>query len=158
VYNNIPNNIPAYVDFVGNTMIVVEKTNITILRLPLMGMIFSMICLIMYTLKLSDIKQKYNKIIWSIIALIGSLKMGVTSIEVYFYENIEFIKIFRIIVFVLSGIGILILLYSIFKIHKNKVKMVEYKNGLNKTKMIIIGILLLSYIIITIIPVYEHIV
>jgi uncharacterized membrane protein len=36
-YNNIPDNIPAYVDFMGNTLITVEKTNFTISRLPMMG-------------------------------------------------------------------------------------------------------------------------
>jgi hypothetical protein len=157
LYNNLPNNIPAFVDFMGNTMISVETTKLTIFRLPFMGLIVSMICLIMYTVKLSDIKQKYNKIIWSIVALVGALKMGVTSIEICFYQNIEIIKIFRIIVFVLSGIGIFTLLYGIFKIYKNKVSLDEYKNELNKTKIIIIGMLLLVYILITIIPVYIHI-
>jgi hypothetical protein len=61
----------------GNVMISVEKTTITIFRLPFMGIIFSMVCLIRYTVKLPAVKQKNNKIIWSIVALIGSLKMGI---------------------------------------------------------------------------------
>ncbi|MDR2798431.1 MAG: hypothetical protein LBB80_08805 [Treponema sp.] len=158
LYNNLPNDIPAYVDFLGNVMVSVEKNNLTILRLPLMGIIFSMVCFIMYTVKLPDIKQKYNKIIWSIVAFIGSIKMGVTSIEVCLYENLEYIKIFRILVFVLSGTGIITLLYDVIKIYKNKVKVVQYKNGLNKMKIIIVGILLLVYVLITIIPVYKYII
>lgn len=156
VYNSIPDTIPAFVDFTGRAMVSIEKTYFTIFRLPLMGIILSIVCLIMYSAKLSGIKQKYNKILWSIVAIIGALKMGLTSIEVCFSKNIELVKYFRITVFILSGIGILALLYGIIKIYKNKIKMAEYSNGINKIKGIIIGILLLAYILITIIPVYKY--
>jgi uncharacterized membrane protein len=62
LYTNIPNTISVYVDFMGKVMISVEKTNITIFRLPFMGIIFSTVCLIMYTVKLPALKQKYNKL------------------------------------------------------------------------------------------------
>jgi NADH:ubiquinone oxidoreductase subunit 6 (subunit J) len=110
----------------------------------------------MYSIKLPKEKQKYNRIIWSIVALIGSLKTGITSAEIYFYENIEFVKIFRIVVFVLSSVGIIILLYGVLKTYKSKVKMVDYKDGINKVKVIIIGILFIVYIVITVLPVYEY--
>jgi uncharacterized membrane protein len=156
VYSNIPDTVPAFVDFTGRAVISIKKTYVTIFRLPLMGIIFSIVCLIMYSVKLSGVKQKYNRIVWSIAAFIGALKMGLTSIEICFSENIELVKYFRITVFILSGIGIFALVYGITKIYKNEIKMAEYRNGVHKTKGIIIGILLLAYILVTIIPVYKY--
>lgn len=76
LYTNIPNTISAYVDFMGKVMISVEKTKLQFFVCLFMGIIFSTVCLIMYTVKLPALKQKYNKIIWSILALIGALKMA----------------------------------------------------------------------------------
>jgi len=35
-YEAIPNNIPAFIDFFGNTLVSMEKSYISILRLPIM--------------------------------------------------------------------------------------------------------------------------
>jgi hypothetical protein len=153
VYENIPNNIPAFVDFFGNTVVSMEKTYISIFRLPIMGLLLSIICLIMYKIKLIGEKEKFNKIIWSVIAIIGALKMGITSMEILFYENIEIINIFRIIILVLVIIGIVVLIYGLLKIYKSKIPINEYKTGFKNNSIKIIGILCI-YIIIAFMPIY----
>jgi hypothetical protein len=82
--------------------------------------------------------------------------MGITSMEILFYENMETIKLFRIIVMVLVVIGIMALIYGVLKIYKNKIPFNEYKDGIknNRLKLIeIIGTLGL-YIIIVFMPMY----
>jgi hypothetical protein len=152
-YKNIPNNIPAFIDFLGNPIISMEKSYISIFRLPFMGILLSIICIIMYSINLSNEYKKPNKIIWSVIAFVGSLKMGITSLEILFYRNLEIIKYFRISVLILVIIGIIILVYGLLKIYKNNIPFIEYKNGINRNKIIIIGIIIV-YIIIVLMPLY----
>jgi hypothetical protein len=155
-YNAIPNNVPAFVDFLGNTVVSMEKTYISILRLPFMGLLLSIICIIMYSIKLSGENGKFNKIIWSVVAFICALKMGITSMEILFYENMETIKLFRIIVMVLVVIGIMALIYGVLKMYKNKIPFNEYKDGIKNNRLKLIGIIgtLGLYIIIAFIPMY----
>jgi hypothetical protein len=152
-YNNIPNNIPAFVDLMGNPVIYLGKTYLSIFRLPIMGILLSIICIKMYLIKLTEENNKFNKIIWSVVAFIGSLKMGITSLEIIFYENLNVINIFRISVLILVIIGIIILLYGLLKLYKNKITFVDYKIGINNGKIIIFGALL-TYIIIALMPIY----
>jgi hypothetical protein len=154
-YKILPENIPDFVDLLGNPIISMEKSYISILRLSFMGLLLSVICIIMFFIHLSKEKQKLNKTVWSIIAFIGSLKMGLTSSEILFYENANAIKYFRIIIFVLVLIGIGLLLYGgIYKLYKTRVKIEEYKNEINFSNKIIIGIIIFSYIIIALMPMY----
>ena len=153
VYKNIPNSIPAFVDLWGNTVVSMEKSYLSIFRLPVMGSLLSIICIIMYKIKFVNENKKLNKMIWQVIAFIGSLKMRITSLEIIFYERMEIIKYFRITVFVLVITGIIILIYSLIKIYKNKTIFTEYKNGVNKNKKLIMGIMSI-YIIIALMPIY----
>jgi len=107
----------------------------------------------MYKINLSGKNGKFNKIIWSIVAFIGSLKMGITSMEILFYENIEIVNIFRIIIMVLVIIGIAVLIYGLIKMYKNKIPIDEYKIGIKNNNIKIIGILCV-YIIIVLMPMY----
>ncbi|MCL2801370.1 MAG: hypothetical protein FWD28_06400 [Treponema sp.] len=152
-YGAIPNDVPAFVDFFGNTIVSMEKSYLSILRLPIMGLLLSIICIIMYKINLSGENGKFNKIIWSIAAFIGSLKMGITSMEILFYENMEIINIFRIIITVLVIIGIMVLVYALIKMYKNKIPIEEYKIGIKNNSIKIIGILCI-YIIIVFMPMY----
>jgi hypothetical protein len=152
-YENIPNNIPAFVDFLGNPIVLMEKSYISIFRLPFMGILLSIICIIMYSINLPNEYKRPNKVIWSVIASIGSLKMGITSLEILFYKDLEIIKYFRISVLILVIIGIIILVYGLIKIYKNNMPFSEYKNGINKNKIKITGIIIV-YIIIVLMPLY----
>jgi hypothetical protein len=155
-YNAIPNNVPTFVDFLGNTVVSMEKSYISILRLPFMGLLLSIICMIMYSIKISGENGKFNKIIWSVVAFICALKMGITSIEILFYENMGTIKLFRIIVMILVVIGITILIYGVLKMYKNRIPFNEYKDGIKNNKLKFIGIIgtLGLYIIIVFMPMY----
>jgi hypothetical protein len=153
VYDIIPNSVPAFVDIWGNSVISMEKSYIAILRLPFMGLLLSLLCLIMYSLKIYGKNDKFNKIIWSIVALICALKMGIQSMEILFYENIETINIFRTILFILIIIGIIILVYSVLKMNKNKIPYSEYKIEIKNNRIKIIGIICV-YIIIVLMPFY----
>jgi uncharacterized membrane protein YidH (DUF202 family) len=79
--------------------------------------------------------------------------MGITSLEIIFYEKMETIKYFRITVFVLVIIGIIILIYGLIKMYRNKITFTEYKNRINENKILIIGIIF-AYIIIALMPMY----
>ena len=153
VYKKIPNRIPAFVDLWGNTVASMEKSYLSIFRLPVMGILLSIICIVMYKIKFINENKKLNKMIWQVIAFIGSLKMGITSLEIIFYEKLETIKYFRITVFVLVITGIIILIYGLIKMYKNKITFMEYKNGINKNKILITGIMFM-YIIIALMPIY----
>jgi hypothetical protein len=153
VYDIIPNSVPAFVDFWGNAIISMEKSYIAILRLPFMGILLSILCLIMYSLKIYGENGKLNKIVWSMVALIGALKMGIQSMEILFYENLETIYILRIIIFILILIGIIILVYSVLRMNKNKIQYSEYKIGIKNNRIKIIGIICV-YIITVLIPFY----
>jgi hypothetical protein len=152
-YDIIPNNIPAFVDFWGNIVVSMEKSYITIFRLPLMGLLLSIICIIMYSIRLTGENNKFNKMIWSVVAFIGGLKMGITSLEIIFYENMETIKIFRIFNMAFVIIGIVVLIYGVLKMYKNKIPIIEYKNGIGNNKIKIIGIICV-YIIMVFMPIY----
>jgi hypothetical protein len=80
-----------------------------------MGVLLSIVCITMYKIKFDNENHKFNKMIWEVIALIGSLKMGITSLEIIFYENTKTIKYFRISILVLVLAGIIILIYDIIK-------------------------------------------
>ncbi|MDR2485026.1 MAG: hypothetical protein LBD55_06495 [Treponema sp.] len=152
-YKKIPDNIPAFVDLSGNTVVSMEKSYISIIRLPFMGILLSVVCIIMYSMPLNNENKKFNKIIWPVISFIVSLKMGITSLEIIFYENMEIIKYFRISVLILVIIGITILVYGLIKMYKNKIPFMEYKNRIHKNKIIITGIII-AYIITALMPVY----
>jgi hypothetical protein len=153
LYKNIPSGIPAFVDLWGNTVVSMEKSYISIFRLPVMGILLSIICIMMYKTKFDNENEKINKMIWQVVAFIGSLKMGITSLEIIFYKNTEAIKYFRIIVFALVITGVIILIYGLMKMYKNKITLAKYKNGIKANKILIIGIPLM-YIIIALMPVY----
>jgi hypothetical protein len=152
-YEIIPNNIPAFIDFLGNPIVSMGKSYISIFRLPFMGILLSIICIIMYAINLPNEYKRANKVIWSVIAFVGSLKMGITSLEILFYKNLEIIKYFRMSVLILVIIGILILVYGLTKIYKNNIPFNEYKNGINKNKIKIVGIIII-YIIVVLMPFY----
>jgi uncharacterized membrane protein YidH (DUF202 family) len=82
--------------------------------------------------------------------------MGITSMEILFYENMETIRLFRIIVMVFVVIGIMVLIYGVLKMYKNKILFNEYKDRIKNNKLKFIGIIgaLGLYIIITFIPIY----
>jgi uncharacterized membrane protein len=126
-YNNIPSQIPAFVDIMGNPVVFMEKTYISIFRLPIMGILLTVICIKMYLIKISEQNINFNKIIWSVIAFIGSLKMGITSLENLFFDNSEITNIFRTSVLILVLIGVIILVYGLIKMYKNKISVIEYK-------------------------------
>jgi len=152
-YEVIPNNVPAFLDFFGNTVVAMEKSYISILRVPFMGLLLSILCAIMYRINLSEENIKNNKIIWSVASLICSLKMGITSMEILFFENTELVHIFRILIMVLVITGILVLIYGLIKMYKNKIPIQEYKTGVKNNSIKIIGILCL-YIIVVLMPMY----
>ena len=143
VYKTIPNTIPAFVDIWGNPIVSMEKSYLSIFRLPIMGILLSFICIVMYKIKYDTAHQKPHKMVWQTIAFISSLKMGITSLEPIFYEKTETIQYFRITVFVLVLTGILLLLYSLLRMYKNKISITEYKINIHKNKIVIIGILFL---------------
>jgi hypothetical protein len=107
----------------------------------------------MYKIEFAGENTKFNKIIWSIVAFIGSLKMGITSMEILFYENIEIINISRAIIWILVIIGISVLIYGLIKINKNKIPINEYKIGIKNNSIKIIGILCV-YIILVFMPMF----
>ena len=152
-YETIPNSIPAFVDFFGNTIVSMEKSYISILRLPLMGLTLSFLCIVMYSIKISEENEKFNKIIWSVAAFIGALKMGITSMEILFYENMELVQRFRLIIMVMVILGIIVLLYGLYKMYKNKIQLSDYKTGVINNRIKIIVTLCL-YVALVLMPVY----
>ena len=152
-YNKIPDTIPAFVDLWGNTVISMEKSYISIIRVPFMGILLSVVCIIMYSMPLNNEDNQFNKIIWSVIAFMVSLKMGITSLEIIYYENMEIIKYFRISVLILVIIGITIMVYGLITMYKNKIPFMAYKNRIHKNKIIITGIIIV-YITTALMPVY----
>lgn len=152
-YKNIPGDIPAFVDLWGNTIVSMEKSYISVSRLPVMGVLLSAICVVMKKIKFDNESGKLNDMIWSAAAIVGSLKMGITSLEIIFYENTAAVKYFRIIVFALVITGIIILMRGLMKMYKNKIPFTEYKKGIHKNIMLITGILFM-YIIIALMPIY----
>jgi uncharacterized membrane protein len=107
----------------------------------------------MHKIQFEGENNTVNKMIWPVIAVIGSLKMGITSLEILFYENMETIKYFRMSIFVLVIIGIIILIYGLIKMNKHKTAFMEYKNCIHNNKIVITGILF-AYVIIALMPVY----
>ena len=151
LYHVIPDSIPAFVDFLGHPIVLMKKSYLSIFRLPVMGILLSMLCIVMYNIKLEH--KKPNQIIWRTIACITSLKMGITSLEVLFFENTETVKYFRLAVFILVIVGIIILLGALIKMYKDKYVFTEYKKDLQKNKILLSGILL-AYIITALMPFY----
>ena len=151
LYHVIPDSIPAFVDFLGHPIVLMEKSYLSIFRLTVMGILLSMLCIVMYNIKLEH--KKLNQIIWRTIACITSLKMGITSLEVLFFENTETVKYFRLAVFILVIVGIIILLGALIKMYKDKYVFTEYKKDLQKNKILLSGILLV-YIITALMPFY----
>ena len=152
-YGIIPDNVPAFVDFFGNTIVSMEKSYISILRLPIMGLLLSIICIIMYKINLSGENGKINKIIWSIVAFIVALKMGITSMEILFFENKKIMIIFNLMNILLILNGIMFLIYGLIKIYKNKISINEYKYGVKKSSIKIVGTLCV-YIVMVFMPMY----
>jgi len=152
-YKSIPDNIPALVDIWGNPVVTIGKSYISIFRLPLMGLLLTALCIVMYTIKISGENGQTNKMMWAIVAFIGALKMGITSLEVLFYENAMAISNFRICIFVLVLTGVIILICGVIKMYKFNLPTAEYKSEIAKNKMKIIGILC-SYVIIVLIPLF----
>jgi len=152
-YEIIPNSVPAFVDFFGNTVVAMDKSYLAIFRLPIMGLLLTVLCIIMYKIELTGENIIINKIIWSVVAFIGALKMGITSMEILFYDNMHVITVFRTIIMFLVIIGIMFLVYGLVKIYKNKIPIIEYKNGIKSNSIKIIGIIC-GYIAIVLMPFY----
>ena len=151
LYHVIPDSIPAFVDFLGHPIVLMEKSYLSIFRLPVMGILLSLLCIVMYNIKLEH--KKPNQIIWRTTACITSLKMGITSLEVLFFEKVETVKYFRLAVFGLVIIGIIILLRALIKMYKDKYVFTEYKKDLQKNRMLLSGIIF-AYILAALMPFY----
>jgi hypothetical protein len=153
-YQRIPDIIPAFVDLLGSPVVSIEKSYLAILRLPAMGVQLSIICLIMYKTKFDGEHKRLNQIIWRAAACIAALKMGITSMEIMFYEKLEIIKYFRIAVFILTIIGIIVLISGLIKMYKTKAAFTEYKKVLTINKILIVCVLGL-YVIIALMPLFN---
>jgi uncharacterized membrane protein len=152
-YQNIPDTVPAFVDLLGNPVVSMGKSYPAIFRLPLMGVLLSIVCLVMYRIKLDGENQKLNQIIWRAAACITALKMEITSLEILFYEKAQALKFLRLAVLAIVITGAAILIYGAVKMYKNKIPFTEYKEGMTKTK-IPIALSLVLYILIALMPLY----
>jgi len=152
-YENIPNYIPAFVNLFGNTVVLMEKSLVSIFRLPLMGLILTIISVLMYSIKLPGENGKLNKMVWLAVAFIGSLKTGLTSMGVLFYGNVETANTFRIVILIFVAIGVAVLACGLVKMHRDKIPLAKYKNSANRHKVKIIG-LMCAYVLVALMPFY----
>jgi len=154
-FNNIPPNIPAFVDVFGNPTQIMATSYLSIFRLPLMGIVLQVICLLMFMLKLGDQEIKSNRLTWSIISIIISLKMSLTSLEVFIYNNSFLLQIFRIVILILVVSGIIVLIMSILKLCKNyKNYFKDYFTKILNWKLAVIITSICCYIILVLMPFY----
>jgi len=153
-YANIPASIPAFVDLWGNAIMFVDKSYLTVSRLPMMGIILTALCVVMYGIQLPKEKRRFNKIIWAIVAFIASLKMGLTSLEVLFIRSTAAIQYFRIAILILVVAGVIVLGGAAFKLYKNNIQWQEYKSGMSKIRTIIVAALVMVYVAIAAMPSY----
>jgi uncharacterized membrane protein len=138
--------IPAFVDFAGNPIYYIPKSYISIMRLPLMGILLTAVCYIMYLEKLPDEAKKISKLIWPVAALICSLKTGITSLDILFNQGQAVIR-FRAFVIILVLAGIAVLVYGLMKLMKNKLSLID-KNEFSKGKIYLIGGIVCVYVVI----------
>jgi hypothetical protein len=149
-YSALPDLIPASVDLLGNPISYMQKSYFSVIRLPLMGMLLSSLCLIMYLEKLPTEAKKVNKLIWPVAALICSFKTGISSLEILFAPE-QTVIYYRISVFVLVVIGIAVLIYGLTKLLKSKQPFFD-KNEMGRKKLYLIAGIVFAYAIVVLMP------
>ncbi len=153
-YAYFDDSIPIFVDIRGSVLQAIPKTLLAVLRLPTMGAIVFAICAVMTRLPYSALEaqaQYSSRLLWSGIALINSVKMSGTVLEMAFSEYREF---FRAIAVIMAVVGAVTLLrYVLWVLHREADSLRKTWDALRKAKKVPIVVLLVAYIVVTAAPV-----
>ncbi|NCC71352.1 hypothetical protein EOM09_07270 [bacterium] len=154
-FNIIPPTIPAFMNFAGNSVLTMKTTYVSVFRLPLMGLALQGVCIVMFFLNLPKDKEKKNKILWLMVSLLAALKMSLTSLEVFIYDNRLLLTTFRIIITVIVAIAIIILFKNAFFLFKDKDKgLKEYLKIILKRQSLLVILFIIIYIVLVLMPFY----
>ncbi|MFA7377773.1 MAG: hypothetical protein WCZ15_03165, partial [Patescibacteria group bacterium] len=100
-------------------------------------------------------KEKKNKILWLMVSLLAALKMSLTSLEVFIYDNRLLLTTFRIIITVIVAIAIIILFKNAFFLFKDKDKgLKEYLKIILKRQSLLVILFIIIYIVLVLMPFY----
>lgn len=116
-----------------------------------------MICYLMYSIKIEDhLINKSNKNIWLIISFLGAIKMSLTSLEVFLYQNTLYLKLFRttILIIVLTAISILLMILLKMYRQKDSDIMQKYRKAISKVRISLIISGLIIYVTAVVLPMY----
>ena len=153
-YAHLGTLIPIFVDIRGNVLQAIPKTLLAVLRLPTMGAIIFAICAVMTRLPYGNLEaqaQYSNRLLWSGIAFINSVKMSGTVLEMAFSEYRE---IFRAIAVTMAAAGaVILLLYTLWVLRREEDSLHKTWDAFRKTKKMPIMVLLIAYIVVTAAPV-----
>lgn len=153
-YAHLGTLIPIFVDIRGNVLQAIPKTMLAVLRLPTMGAIIFAICAVMTRLPYGNLEaqaQYSNRLLWSGIAFINSVKMSGTVLEMAFSEYRE---IFRAIAVTMAAAGaVILLLYTLWVLRREEDTLHKTRDAFRKTKKMPIMVLLIAYIVVTAAPV-----
>lgn len=155
LYRLIPNQIPLFVDLAGNPTIMTAKNIISVYRLPVMGLMIQVVCILMALIKFNDGQTfKKNKNLWTAVSSIAALKMSITSMEPLIYENNHLLQVFRAIVIVTIIVAVIILLFNLFSLYRNNQSKIlnEYYRSISRWQISIITFAFVVYVLMVFLP------
>lgn len=147
--------IPVFVDIRGNTLLAIPKTLLAVLRLPTMGAIIFAISMIMSHLPYGELEaQNSNRLLWGGIALISSIKMSGSVMEMAFSK---YQVVFRVITMSMAVTGaVILLLYILSVLRKKTDTMKETLDAFQTVKKMPVVMLLIAYVIVAVAPVIYY--
>lgn len=151
-YNQIPQQIPAFLDLKGNPAVWIQKSIPAVLRLPIMGLMIQGLCYTMFFTSREEARIR-NEYLWSSVSFSAALKMSLTSVEILFYNNPSLFSWLRNIVFIVilaAVINILVNLYELYKTYQGN--FLVYFSAVNNLQKILITLFLTGYLLFVLLP------
>lgn len=152
-YENIPQQVPVFVDIKGNPTLMINKNIFSVFRLPFMGVMTQIVCFTMYSVKLEYEKEK-NQLLWLSVSFLAALKMSFTSMEVLIYDNSKTLNIFRTVILIVVCIAVVCIVffgYSLYK--KYDRQFTQYFSKVSKQQKTLLLLSFVGYVLLTLFPI-----
>lgn len=143
-YPVFPPAIPAFVDAAGKPLVSLDKSPLTVLRLPLMGLAAQAACWAMWATRLKGADAwAAHRLLWASVALLMGGKLLLSSLDVLDpHHQLGF----RTGVIALSGLGVLALVASVPTLYAGyRQKAAEYAGQVSRGIRLTLGLAGLAY-------------
>jgi uncharacterized membrane protein len=124
-YNSMPENIPLFVNFMGEPAVVTGKTLLTAFRLPVMALILQAVCLAMYLgcreAALANPRTKaLQRNFWLAASLTAAIKLFASCVPFTGAIHQDLVPVFRLVAVMAAMLGVAYMLACIVRLYREE--------------------------------------